>query len=100
MITKGPWFVKEVKTQVGRAFKINEPEKIDEPHGIIACIYDDDTLLNNRPHEEHEANAHLIAAAPELLGACKAALNAFTTNTDLFGVVDTLKSAIAKAEQK
>ena len=67
MHTKGPWKLKEVVTSVGRAFKINEPTKIDDDHGCVACIYDDSTSLNLRPSEEHEANARLIAAAPELL---------------------------------
>ena len=69
MHTKGPWKLKEVVTSVGRAFKINEPTKIDDDHGCVACIYDDSTSLNLRPSEEHEANARLIAAAPELLEA-------------------------------
>lgn len=66
--TKGPWEIAEVRTQVGRAFKIDE-EARHEDHGLVACIYDDETSLNSRLHEEHEANAHLIAAAPEMYEA-------------------------------
>lgn len=47
-------------------------------------------------------NAHFIACAwnchDELLAAVKLAHSAFTTNTDLFGIVDALKAAIAHAE--
>lgn len=68
--TKGPWEIQEVKTSCGRCFKIDEHGK-NSDHSVIACIYDDSTTLNERPHIEHEANAQLISAAPELLEACK-----------------------------
>jgi len=66
MHTPGPWKWKEVSTSIGRAFKINTPEHLDDEHGLIACIYDDNTSLNTRSHDEHAANAKLIAAAPDL----------------------------------
>ena len=66
LYTKGPWAVKQVPTQAGIAFKVNEPDKMDEGHGLIACIYSDDTSLNKRPRIESYSNALLIAAAPEM----------------------------------
>ena len=69
--TPGPW-VKAVKpTQVGRCFVIDTPDGLGRQHGHICCIYDDNTSFNMKSHEEHEANAHLIAAAPDLLEALK-----------------------------
>jgi len=48
------------------------------------------------PKTECEANARLISAAPELLAACKLALNAFENNWAIdWG---ELEAAIAKAE--
>ena len=63
--TEGEWEATEVKTSCGRAFKIDVAGQ-DNKHGLIACIYDDATTLNTKPHEEHEANARLICAAPKL----------------------------------
>ena len=102
MHTKGPWKVKEVVTSVGRAFKINEPAKIDDDHGCIACIYDDSTSLNLRPSEEHEANARLIAAAPELLDACELAFANLKPQGDIQKDFDghVTMAAIGKAVHK
>jgi len=44
------------------------------------------------------ANAALAAAAPELLGACKAALIALEMDGACIGLVSVLKRTIAKAE--
>ena len=102
--TPGPWEVKEVKTQIGRAFKINEIG-IDTDHGCLACIYDDNTTLNERQHDEHEANVHLIASAPELLEVCKDLFAYYSQaykETDLTPYQrkqkNKAKQAIAKAE--
>jgi hypothetical protein len=46
--------------------------------------------------EETQANARLIAAAPELLAACRAALGAFERNDAIDW--DDLRKAIEKAE--
>ena len=45
-----------------------------------------------------EKNARLIAAAPDLLAACKAALNIRSTDPDDPRVFEILYNAIAKAE--
>ena len=104
--TKGPWKVMKVKTQVGKAFKITEIDKGDLVHGLIACIYDDNTSLNERPHDEHEANARLISSAPELLEALKAVRTLLLQNralglcqgTEYVYIVDKVEQAISKAE--
>jgi len=56
------------------------------------------------PDPEAEANARLIAAAPELLDACKAAhgwLMAFAVDhPDIYDKMDQLGAAIARAESQ
>src|ERR1700689_980748 len=67
--TPKPWEMKEVRTSIGVAFRVNEPSKLDDDHGCIACVYSDDTSMNKRPRHEHQANARLMTAAPDLYGA-------------------------------
>lgn len=56
----------------------------------------------DRPRDEMEANARLIASAPDLLEACKASLA--YVNDDYEGSIDdliyVLQQAINKAERK
>lgn len=50
---------------------------------------------------EHEANARLIAAAPDLLAACKAIAKCFGGNEDqVWPEITAVRNAIAKAEGK
>ena len=65
--TPGPWDFVITSTSCGRAFKINELGGVHDNHGLIACIYDDHTSLNERAHDEHQANATLIINTPQLL---------------------------------
>jgi hypothetical protein len=58
----------------------------------IAKVVGDKRLMRDG---EREANARLIAAAPELLEACKLALNAFERNDAIDWSV--LSDAISKA---
>lgn len=69
----------------------------NDHRGAIICDFD----RNNRV--DNESNARLISAAPELLKACKFALDTVTLAEDLQDwdpVIDALKAAIAKAEEK
>jgi hypothetical protein len=62
-----------------------------------------ETFVNCRvtAASECRANARLIAAAPELLEACKDALrDLIADGHEHYRVVDTLRAAIAKAEQQ
>lgn len=62
--------------------------------GLIADCY-----MPYRPTQENEANAKLIAAAPELLAALKELL-IHSLEHDLHGpITDKAKAAIKKAEQ-
>ena len=49
-------------------------------------------------HAEHEANARLIAAAPELLAALKRAINACETSKPPKWELDSYRAIVAKAE--
>lgn len=80
---------------------INYPERIIGGNKIIAYSgqLPDDGLVT----EEEKANARLIAAAPELLTGCYAALayladppSAYRDNRE--AAVEILRAAIAKAE--
>lgn len=50
--------------------------------------------------EETEANARLIASAPELLEACKLAVNEYHLDGNCANAIAELKQAISKAEGK
>ena len=56
-----------------------------------------DDLIDEHP-EESEANARLIAAAPELLAALKEALYAVTEIDNAHKSLRQMRAAIAKAE--
>lgn len=91
--TPGPWETGGVMTLV--EFR---PEGWNAPMCIADCH------TKNAPQSETErvANARLIAAAPELLEACKAAMNdkyaRFGMTKDNYPVREILARAITKAE--
>lgn len=86
--TAGPWEIDYCSAN--RAYEIF-PVKKDGRFDIDneVCMTADDNL----------SNARLIASAPELLEACKDALNCAITDKNLI-LVAILKQAIAKAEGK
>lgn len=68
-------------------------------NGRPAAIANTALWLPTDPQKESEANARLIAAAPELLAACKAVSRIIDTlpNT-LADVAPAIKAAVVKAE--
>ena len=58
------------------------------------------TCMEGAPEDEWEANAHLIAAAPELLAACQSICGVFEGHEDVPIYVRKARAAIAKAEGK
>lgn len=69
--TPGPWTLETVKTQVGVCHKVGPLGSSTKIHS--ACLYDD--CYSDEPRDlQLLADARLIAAAPELLEACKALL--------------------------
>ena len=91
--TPGPWSI------------VNWGEATDHPY-IVPAKENPETQRESKIcdvyNPESEANARLIAAAPELLELCKEAVEVYydagLDNTD--HVVKRMKSAIAKAEGK
>jgi hypothetical protein len=85
--TSGPWVAEKEKN-----------------HRHVVCSIGEFFICTNETPQDIEADARLIAAAPELLEACKKAIGAYDaayasgrsnwTKKD----VDEMRSAIAKAE--
>src|SRR3989304_7859862 len=64
------------------------------PNGTIVC-----KMIQGQDNDEMVSNAHLIAAAPQLLEACKEALEfVVTKNYENRKIANTLRAAIAAAE--
>lgn len=84
--TPGPWVYREKTSQVGTIIKDDT-----QSFGMMLAVCDMDEF----DHNEHQANAHLIAAAPELLAACEAAEWNSLDLPDF--VVKQLRDALAKA---
>ncbi|CAB5567667.1 MULTISPECIES: hypothetical protein [Providencia] len=89
--TPGPWVIDEW-SMTG----INSESK-----HVALVNYSHHGLPNDVYGDEHEANANLIAAAPELLEALieltESAKEAIDGLGDLSDAIDTAKAAIAKA---
>lgn len=81
--TSGPWKVSKEKTGT---YVTNEQDL------YLACV----GVLEPSP-EENEANAKLIAAAPELLEACKLIQNSNSWD-EVCKAHNLLEKAISKAE--
>jgi len=65
--TEGPWAYKKSSTGIREIFDKDDRE-LAEAHGLC------DGIDNAARDREANANAHLIAAAPDLLAACETAL--------------------------
>ena len=70
--TPGPWAIETVLTSCGICHKVGPfPGKRLEDKPRYACLYADYPSKENPADAELEANARLIAAAPELLEALR-----------------------------
>lgn len=102
--TPGPWAINAGEPTL--VYRPGRSESEDEP--AIAVTYDVESAERfewSRDTDECEANAHLIAAAPDLLDACRVALEVCRFDAgegrkayDLQFVRLAIESAIAKAE--
>lgn len=103
--TSSPWTLETVRTSVGLCHKIGPfPSRGSRPQ-TYACVYVDGLGLRPEDSPELLANARLIAAAPDLLDACRLAVNAIGDTRDELGLKMELEKAylalratIAKAE--
>lgn len=83
--TPGPW---ELQAN-GACWNLRSPDRTDHFCILIGMVH-------NNPGE-HEANARLIAAAPELLAALQALVDAFYPSAVFeFEARDNARAAIAK----
>lgn len=81
--TPGPWFVHD-RWYIGTT-------PTGETHAEVKCC----AAVPHTREQEHEANARLIAAAPDLLAALKGVLRVADRKTDEF---DAARAAIIRAE--
>jgi len=97
--TPGPWIMETVATQIGICHKIGPfPGKrpVDKPRH--ACLYADYPSASAPGDAELLANARLVAAAPDLLEAARAALDDLISDGHAhYRVAETLRAAIEKA---
>lgn len=96
--TPGPWVVETVPTACGICHKVGPfPGKRPDDKPRHACLYADYPSKRNPADDELEANAYLIAAAPDLLAACKEARIWLLGRAGTERQVSLLDEAIAKA---
>lgn len=89
--TPGPWRAWDPEGRGGDAIPI-----IDS-HGAMFAAVEAIDITDEQAHEQQQANAQLIVAAPDLLAACNAAL-AYLDAEDSAGLVAEIAAAVAKAE--
>lgn len=106
--TPGPWEVQPNAWDQGASIAIVSPAN---GWKVAIIQYDEDIQIVNDPdmetvkrHPQEMADAHLIAAAPDLLQACKDALNDITQtvnydegDSQTLATVKALQDAITKA---
>jgi hypothetical protein len=107
--TPGPWHVGDVHGFNANIIRAENGEHISSVYGIpFNCEVSDPYLVQKRP--EQFANAHLIAAAPELLEALKKLMlakeeKAQHGDTPVYRALKTVawdaaRAAVAKAERR
>ena len=107
--TPGPWKIeaKQKPTQKRNVYEHGETFRLIAKNKSVFGIATIDGPSNFNMQEELRANARLIAAAPDLLEACKSAFselwNLYQTTDDQsfqedFEILTELKNAIEKAE--
>ncbi|HEJ4644000.1 TPA: hypothetical protein ACWMI6_005978 [Pseudomonas aeruginosa] len=104
--TPGPWVLDTIPTSVGICHRIGPfpPRRPDDVKVRHACLYADYPSASNPADEELEANARLIAAAPELLEALQHIEEYWNRDSNeqamtdaLWHIIETAQAAIAKA---
>lgn len=100
--TPGPWHLSDSADMRGRGYiRPSSPEAMREDGSRPAVARVSTTGIG---YSTFVANAQLIAAAPDLLDACQAALRYLNrddyADADLSGLCTTLRDAVSKAGGK
>jgi len=102
--TPGPWFNNRSDRTIRSVHNMRAWQREGENQKqFVICKFPMRDANYPISHEEWEANARLIAAAPELLKACKAAVVSMSDDAYyqyMKHVIQTLEIAIAKVEGK
>lgn len=82
--TPGPWSANDIPSAPEKAFRFATAVWLDRTdeggRSVLICSVAPESFEAWQPSkEEQTANAHLIAAAPALLAACRAAVSQFET---------------------
>lgn len=95
--TPGPWQIR--RSRSGYPYQIHAPNGSDEPSGIKDVTRWNSICVPSLP--EGEANAQLIAAAPDLLEALKQAVewNGYDDKGEEAVWLTLAEEALAKAEK-
>lgn len=91
--TPGPWTIKFGLNVMGKDVRYPSQERLVANAGGHA-----NNIWNEQVTAENEANAHLIAAAPDLLEALREMVDRFESCDDDPEYVTRARAAIAKAE--
>ena len=95
--TKGPWYGEPDEFGRAKGIGIRTHEETEETPLIIAFVWTEGNEVTQA------ANAKLIAAAPDLLEACKQAIKILDAEKEACGIYkanyELIQAAIAKAEQ-
>jgi len=101
--TRGPWTVEELtaaQTEPGEGPQTVVVAFADEDgkEGAILATVNRWSVGNDPPTQESQANARLMAAAPDLLASCRAAIRLYNGLGITAEEVRMLVAAVVKAE--
>lgn len=91
--TPGPWELSELPDGAGR-------RRIDRDGFALAIVCARASFPGGPEYLEKDANAHLIAAAPELLAACKELREAICGAMRVIADLDAMKMLGAESETR
>lgn len=95
--TPGPWGINSAKGVSSNHCFFSVIPQTEPYRGSVANVMDA-VNIDGISIAESEANARLIAAAPDLLAACKAALDFLGSDAANPDIGDVIRAAIEKAE--
>jgi len=96
--TAGPWYSRPLKTMGGCLIATTPCGNVMRIATVLFCRPDREAKYITKIPEQAEANARLIAAAPDLLEAAEYLLDDMRLNNVPTNCVEKLQRAIAKAK--